>query len=187
MSPDHTALLVVDAQNDFCAGGALAVPNAEQVIPALNRHIADAVAHGRPVYVSRDWHPGTSTHFAPYGGPWPVHCVQDTDGARFHPDLQVPDDVVVITKGIDPQSPGYSAFEGRTRDETPLATDLQQRGIQHLLVGGLATDYCVRHSVLDALSAGFTVTVLGDAIAGVDAADSERAVNEMRTRGATVR
>jgi nicotinamidase/pyrazinamidase len=183
---ERAGLLIVDVQNDFCSGGALPVPDGERVVSVLNRYIDDAVAHGAPVYVSRDWHPSATTHFKPYGGPWPAHCIQGTDGARFHRGLRVTATAIVITKGKSPDSPGYSAFEGCTPEGRPLLTDLRERGIRHLYVGGLATDYCVKHSVLDALSAGLRVTVLEDAIAGVDHGDSARALIQMRERGAQV-
>lgn len=182
----RSALLIVDVQNDFCPGGALAVPHGDRVVVALNRHIASAVAQGIPVYASRDWHPATTSHFKPYGGQWPVHCVGATSGAAFHPDLRLPESTIVVTKGEQPDQPGYSVFEGRTKDGTPLLIDLLDRRIGHLRVGGLATDYCVRASVLDALARGFKVTLLDDAIAGVDVdeGDSARAVSEMRAAGA---
>jgi nicotinamidase/pyrazinamidase len=178
------ALLVVDVQNDFCAGGPLAMEGAEQVVVALNRHIAEATAAGLTVYAARDWHPAVTVHFAPQGGPWPVHCVQGTEGARFHPGLRLPPGTILVSKGADPDGHGYSAFEGRTADGTALLVDLHARGIRHLLLGGLATDYCVRHTTLDALAGGLSVTVLDDAIAGVDAEDSKRALAEMREHGA---
>jgi nicotinamidase/pyrazinamidase len=183
----RSALLVVDVQNDFCTGGALAVPGSERVVDSLSRHIADAVARGMPVYASRDWHPPTTTHFQPFGGIWPVHCVEDSAGAQFHRDLKLPSTAIVVSKGLDSERPGYSALEGQTPDGTPFLTDLKNRGISRLYVGGLATDYCVKHSVLDALSAGLNVVVLDDAIAGVDATagDSRRAIDEMGGKGAT--
>jgi nicotinamidase/pyrazinamidase len=180
----RAGLLVVDVQNDFCRGGALAVPNGDRVVDALNRYIHAAVARGMTVYASRDWHPAITTHFKPYGGPWPVHCVQGTAGASFHPDLRLPPTAVVITKGESADSPGYSAFEGRTPAGKSFLEDLRERGIDHLLVGGLATDYCVKHSVLDALSAGLKVTILEDAIAGVSPDDSDAALQQMHGRGA---
>lgn len=183
----RAGLLVVDVQKDFCAGGALPVPDSERIVGALNQYIDDAVAHGVTVYASRDWHQAAATHFKPYGGPWPVHCVQGTDGARFHPDLRLPLTAIVVSKGEDPGRAGYSAFEGRTPEGRPFVADLRERGIGHLYVGGLATDYCVKHSVLDALSAGFEVTVLENAVAGVDRDDSARALVEMRARGADTR
>ena len=185
-APAHAALLVVDIQNDFCAGGALAVANADRVVRAMNAYIHDAVARGLPVYASRDWHPAESTHFKPQGGPWPVHCVQQSPGARFHPDLQLPSAAIVVDKGDERTSSGYSAFDGHTTTGKGFGSDLQDRGINHLFVGGLATDYCVKHSVLDALSAGLRVTLLEDAVAGVDQADAVAAIAEMQARGAQV-
>jgi nicotinamidase/pyrazinamidase len=185
---DRTALLVVDVQNDFCPGGALAVPEGDAVLGPLNARIAEMRAAGAPIYASRDWHPPTTTHFAP-AGPWPPHCVAQTPGAAFHPALQLPASTVILTKGNQSGSDGYSAFEGRTLAGTTLADDLRSRGVTHLVVGGLATDYCVRASVLDARRLGFDVTVLRDAIRGVDVnpGDSERALEEMQAAGATVR
>ena len=182
----RSALLIVDVQNDFCPGGALAVAHGDSVVAPLNRHIALAVAQGIPVYASRDWHPASTSHFKPYGGPWPVHCVEMTQGAAFHPDLCLPGSNIVITKGEQPDRPGYSVFEGHTSEGKPFLTDLLEREIGRLRVGGLATDYCVRASVLDALAEGFEVSLLGDAIAGVDLdkGDSERAISEMRAAGA---
>lgn len=182
----RVGLLIVDVQKDFCPGGALPVPDADRVVRALNRHIGDAGAHGAIVYASRDWHPAISTHFAPNGGPWPPHCVQGSDGARFHPGLRLPATAVLVTKGEDPGGAGYSVFEGHTPDGKPFLTDVRERGIHHLYVGGLATDYCVKQSVLDALSAGLQVSILEDAIAGVDADASARAVAQMRMNGAGV-
>jgi nicotinamidase/pyrazinamidase len=182
----HSALLVVDVQNDFCAGGALAVDSSVNVVAALNRHIPEFVRAGATIYASRDWHPLQTNHFKTHGGPWPVHCVQGTAGARFHPDLRIPADAIVISKGTDPADAGYSAFDGTTDDGRRFLDDLRQRHIDHLYVGGIATDYCVRHSVLDALDAGLTVTLLDDAIAGVDSRGSAEAIDEMRRKGAVV-
>jgi len=107
----RSALLIVDVQNDFCPGGALPVPHGDRVVPVLNRYVGDAVEHGMPVYASRDWHPAVTRHFKEYGGEWPPHCVQNTDGGRFHADLQLPDSAIVVSKGQDPDKPGYSALE----------------------------------------------------------------------------
>jgi nicotinamidase/pyrazinamidase len=182
-----SALLVVDVQNDFCPGGALAVAGGDRVVSAMNRYIDRAAASGMTVYASRDWHPAVTSHFKPYGGPWPVHCVQNTAGAEFHPDLKLPPNVVIVTKGIDPDKPGYSAFDGEIAPGRSFLADLRDRGIDHLYVGGLATDYCVRQSVLSALTDRLKVTVLEDAIAGVDAKDSGNALAEMRQQGADVK
>jgi nicotinamidase/pyrazinamidase len=181
-----SALLVVDVQNDFCPGGALAVSRGDTVVPALNRMIEWTAKRGGVVYASRDWHAPKASHFKDFGGVWPVHCVQETPGARFHPGLRLPADATVVTKGDRPDSDGYSAFEGHTPTGESFADDLKEKGIGHLYVGGLATDYCVRHSVLDALESGFDVTLLTDAVKGVDVepGDSAKALEEMRRAGA---
>lgn len=188
-SPRRSALFIVDVQKDFCPGGALPVPEGDAVVPVLNRYIADAVKQGMPVYASRDWHPPVTRHFTAYGGEWPPHCVQETDGARFHDDLELPPSTIIISKGQDPDQPGYSAFEGRTSDGRTLLEDLRARQIEHLYVGGLATDYCVKQTVLSALRADLRVTVLTDAIKGIDArpGDVDRALSEMRLEGADVK
>jgi nicotinamidase/pyrazinamidase len=181
----NSAVLLVDVQNDFCPGGALPVPDGNRVVPVLNAAVEQAVRQGLPIYASRDWHPPVTSHFKEHGGSWPVHCVRDSPGARFHPGLRLPPEAIVVTKGVDPASHGYSAFDGTIPGGVPLGEDLRRRGITHLIVGGLATDYCVKQSVLDARRQGFEVTVLQDAIAGVDVSpgDSARAVEEMRTAG----
>ena len=162
------------------------MPDGDRVVPVLNRHIAEASALALPIYASRDWHPSVTRHFQPYGGEWPPHCVQNTAGARFHEDLQLPVSAIVVSKGQDPDSSGYSALKGRTAEGKTLLDDLRARHVDHLYVGGLATDYCVKHSVLDALRSGLAVTVLSDAIAGVDVRpdDSARAIAEMQAAGA---
>jgi nicotinamidase/pyrazinamidase len=184
----QSALLIVDVQKDFCPGGALPVPHGDRVVPELNRYIADATVRGSPIYASRDWHPPVTRHFRPHGGQWPPHCVRNTDGAGFHKDLQLPASATVISKGQDPDGPGYSALEGYTSEGRTFLSDLRERQIGHLYIGGLATDYCVKHSVLDALRLGFEVTVLADAIAGVDVqpGDSTRAIDDMRRAGAEI-
>ncbi len=183
-----SALLIVDVQNDFCPGGALAVGGGDRVAAALNRHIEASTARGWPVYASRDWHPATTSHFEANGGEWPTHCVAGTAGAQFHPALHLPDTAVIVSKGHDPATPGYSAFEGQTSDGTALGDHLRAHGVDHVYVGGLATDYCVVQSVLDALRRGFQVTLLEDSIAGIDLhpGDIERAMNDMRAAGAEV-
>ena len=180
------ALLVVDVQNDFCPGGALAVPGGDRVVPVLNQVITTFAARGLPIYTSRDWHPPDTRHFRALGGPWPPHCVVGSAGAAFHPDLDLSPAVLVITKGVDRNDNGYSAFEGRTPDGGSLVDDLRRRAVTHLYVGGLATDYCVKHSVLDARKAGFEVTVIEDAIAAVEVhpGDAAAAVDLMIAAGA---
>ena len=188
MPRSNAALLVVDVQHDFCPGGALAVAHGDRVVPVLNRCLADATQQRLRAYASRDWHPAVSDHFAAYGGPWPPHCVQHTDGALFHPDLELPASTIVITKGDDPREHGYSAFDGHTADGRSLLEDLRAHQIDQVYIGGLATDYCVRTSVLDARRAGLWVAVLTDAITGIDVqpGDCDRALEEMCAAGAHV-
>lgn len=182
----RSALLIVDVQKDFCAGGALPVPHGDRIVEPLNR-LADAFTRTqRPVYASRDWHPQESAHFAPYGGAWPVHCVANTRGAEFHDALNLHDDTIVITKGQSVSDDGYSVFQGHTSAHVRFEADLRRRQVTHLYVGGLATDYCVRHSVLDARHAGLEVSVVRDAVEGVNVTDGDasRALDEMRAAGA---
>ena len=180
------ALLVVDVQNDFCGGGALAVPDGDRVVEPINSLLSGCADAGIPVFASRDWHPAGSGHFADQGGPWPVHCVADTPGAAFHPGLELPADARIVSKGQAPDTDGYSAFEGTLPDGTRLGEALAAAGVRELLVCGLATDYCVRASLLDAARQGFRVGVVSDAIAAVDAGGGERAAAEMRDAGATL-
>jgi nicotinamidase/pyrazinamidase len=179
---DRRALIVVDVQNDFCPGGSLAVERGDEVVAPLNRLIDEFLARGLPVYKSRDWHPPHTKHFADHGGTWPVHCVQDTRGAEFHPDLSQDPRVEVVSKGTGDED-SYSAFDG-----TSLAEDLRRQGVREVWVGGLATDYCVKNTVLDALREGFRVRALSDAMRAVNLqpGDDTRALEEMRAAGAEV-
>ena len=176
------ALLLVDVQNDFCPGGALAVADGDAVVPTLNAWIAAARSGGAGIFASRDWHPPDHLSFAERGGLWPPHCVQDTPGAAFHPDMQLPDDAVVVTKADQSEREAYSAF-----DSGELVEQLRAAGIRRLWVGGLATDYCVKASVLDATELpGLEVRVITNAIRAVDAApgDGDAALDAMRAAGA---
>jgi len=177
------ALIVVDVQNDFCPGGSLAVANGDEVIAPLNELIKTFLDRGEPVFKSRDWHPAKAKHFAAYGGVWPVHCVQGTPGAEFHADLSDDPRVTIISKGIDESADGYSAFDG-----TNLAQILRDSGVTEVWVGGLATDYCVKHTVLDALKQGFEVKALADAMRAVNVkpGDGSLAIAEMRSAGAEI-
>ena len=179
------ALLVVDVQNDFCSGGTLAVPEGDRVVPVLNQYIQKFKATDRPIFASRDWHPPVTKHFKAYGGLWPPHCVQETKGADFHPALSL-EGVEVVSKGMDPEKDSYSVFQAFTPDGTDFLALLKKREIQRLFVGGLATDYCVKCSVLDAVQEGFETFVLKDAIRGVEVhpGDSEKALAEMTQAGA---
>ena len=174
------ALLIVDPQVDFLPGGSLGVPQGDAVLAPINRLSDLYRTHALPVYVSRDWHPSLHCSFAGQGGPWPVHCVAGSDGARFAPGLQL-DDAVVISKATTVDVDAYSAFNG-----TGLADTLRARGITRLAVCGLATDYCVLNTVLDALAAGFEVLLATEAIRAVNvyADDGVRALVRMLDAGA---
>lgn len=180
LGPDD-GLMIVDVQNDFCPGGALAVPGGDKVVPALNDYATQFHRAELPVAASRDWHPEDHTSFEAQGGPWPPHCVQGTKGAEYHADLELPPETHEVKKATDPQAEAYSAF-----DTTDLATYLEDQGVERLFVGGLATDYCVRATVLDAIDQGLQVFLLLDAIEGVDVeeGDSQAAVAEMLEAGA---
>ena len=184
----RTALLIIDAQKDFCEGGALAVPGGDRVVPVLNRVIRVLAAHDAPLLASRDWHPARTTHFRSDGGTWPAHCVAGTAGAAVHDGLHLPAGVIWISKGQAPGEDGYSAFDGTTSEGRSLADELADRGIRRLYIGGLATDYCVKHTVLDALRRGLAVTVLTDAVAPLDLApgDGALALRVMTTAGAVL-
>jgi nicotinamidase/pyrazinamidase len=176
-------LLIVDVQNDFCPGGALAVPQGDAVVPVLNRWIEAARKAEVPVYASRDWHPPDHVSFSERGGPWPPHCIQDTAGAAFHPDLQLPEETVVISKGQEPDRDQYSAF-----DDTGLAQRLRDDGVQRIWVGGLAQDVCVRATVIDGARAGFHVHLIRPATRPVEAqaGDGDRALEDMQDAGAII-
>jgi nicotinamidase/pyrazinamidase len=182
----NDALIVVDVQNDFCPGGALAVTDGDQVVPVLNRYIHQFTKSGLPVFATRDWHPAETTHFNTRGGPWPPHCIQGTKGAEFHPDLAFGNNVRVLSKGSGPESNDYSGFQAVSAEGAGLASLLRGLEVNRILIGGLATDYCIKHTVLDALKEGFQVVVLMDSIRGVNLkpGDSPRAIEEMRRAGA---
>ena len=177
------ALLVVDVQNDFCAGGRLAVDDADQIIPLLNRLIEAARRGGATIVASRDWHPPNHVSFQDQGGTWPLHCVQDSAGAAFHPDLQLPEDAWEVRKGASPDRDQYSALDG-----TGLATRLKEAGIRRVWVGGLALDVCVRATALDAMKAGFETHLLLDATRAVnlDPGDGRAAVRELADAGVII-
>jgi len=177
-----SALLVVDMQNCFLPGGSLAVAEGDEVIPVINRYIELFQGAGRPVFASRDWHPEETTHFEK----WPQHCVQNTRSAEFHPDLALPPDATVVSKGMDPQEDAYSAFQARGLEEDrALDAYLKAHGVEHLYVLGLALDYCVKWSALDAVRDGLEVTVLIDATRAVNVAphDAEETIETLVRAG----
>jgi nicotinamidase/pyrazinamidase len=177
------ALLIVDVQNDFCPGGALAVERGDEVVPVLNRWIEDAVRQGIPVYATRDWHPPAHISFKKRGGPWHPHCVRDTPGAAFHPDLNLPRGAQVISKATEEDQDAYSAFSG-----TDLADRLKGAGIRRIWIGGLTQDYCVRESSLDAIREGFEVHVIveGTRPVNVRPDDGRKALEDIRRAGAVL-
>lgn len=182
----RSALVVVDVQVDFCPGGALPVPDGDQVVQPLNRYLELFNERSAPIFASRDWHPANSKHFRELGGPWPPHCVQGTAGAEFHQGLRLPEGTIVISKGIATWDNGYSAMQAVTENGTQFTMLLRRMELDRLYIGGLATDYCVKETVLEALKEGFAVTLLTDAIRGVEVepGDSDRAIAEMLSAGA---
>jgi nicotinamidase/pyrazinamidase len=176
------ALIVVDVQNDFCPGGSLAVAQGNEVVAPLNELIEEFLERGEPVFATRDWHPATTKHFQKYGGTWPVHCVQNTKGAEFHQQLSRDARIQIISKGLG-DTDCYSGF-----DETDLNERLHKLGVEELWVGGLATDYCVKSTVIDALKKGFQVKAVENAMRAVNVnpGDGQHAIEEMRAAGAEI-
>jgi nicotinamidase/pyrazinamidase len=177
------ALIIVDLQRDFLPGGALAVAQGDRVLTAINDYLALFVARRVPVFATRDWHPPDHCSFVARGGLWPPHCIAGSAGAAFGDGLDLPAQAVIVSKATTAERDAYSGFEG-----TDLQARLQQAHVSRLFVGGLATDYCVLRTVLDARSLGYTVVLLRDAIAAVDvrSGDGERAIDQMRAAGATL-
>lgn len=175
------ALLIVDVQNDFLPSGSLAVPRGDEVVPVLNRYLQTFKAQSLPVYATRDWHPAQHCSFREQGGPWPPHCIAETLGAQFAAALQLPHSAVIISKATTVEQDAYSGFQGTNLDQ-----QLRAANIHRLFIGGLATDYCVLNTVLDALKFGYEVLLLGDAIRAVDVqpGDGQRAEHEMIKLGA---
>ena len=181
------ALIIIDVQNDFCPGGSLAVTGGDEVVPVLNQYIEQFTRVKLPIFATRDWHPENTRHFKIHGGLWPPHCIQGTKGAEFRADLALPHEAVIVSAGVAPDEEGYSGFDGRDKDGVGLADLLRTSGVERIFVGGLATDYCVKETVLDALKQGFKVVLLQDAVRGVTLRpdDSVRAITEMVRAGAT--
>jgi len=175
------ALLVVDIQNDFCPGGSLAINQGDRIIKPINELISAFGKARLPVLFTRDWHPVDHCSFKTRGGPWPPHCVRGTYGARFHSSLRIPPKAIVISKGTKRNFDAYSGFEG-----TELAEQLRGLGASELIVCGLATDYCVRNTVLDAIEHGFEATIVTDCTRGVNIVrtDSANSLRRMASKGA---
>ncbi len=175
---DGDALLVVDVQRDFCPGGALAVPSGDRILPTLNRWLAAAERAEVPVFASRDWHPADHCSFTARGGPWPPHCVRDTEGALFHEDLGLPDSAIILDKGQARDRDAYSAFEA-----TGIRSHLRELAVRRLFIGGLALDVCVHATVLSALDYGLDVRLLLGGTRSFDVAKALRCLEEMKRRG----
>ena len=175
------ALLITDIQKDFLPGGPLAIDNGDEIVPVLNGYARLFKNANACVFASRDWHPANHISFKDQGGPWPPHCVQDTEGAKFSSNLKLPADVIVMSKATDPNHESYSVFDGTTFDN-----ELRMRGVKRLFIGGLATDYCVVNTVLDARKLGYDIVVLVDATLGINVkpGDVDRAIEAMLKVGA---
>lgn len=182
---NRQALIIVDVQNDFCPGGKLAVNEGDQVIEPINKMIGLARSMGFPVIATRDYHPARTTHFASYGGVWPEHCVQDTEGVKFHPNLKIDGETIIVSKGIGEEENAYSGFDGKTEQGLTLEQVLREYRITKVYVAGLATDYCVKATAIDAAKLGFNTHLLKDAIKAVNLnlEDEENALREMRAAG----
>jgi nicotinamidase/pyrazinamidase len=189
----RTALVVVDLQNDFAdPAGGLSVAGGDAIVPLVNAHVREALEEGAAVMATQDWHPESTPHFAKDGGIWPVHCVGGTWGAELHPGFELPADAPRVRKGTNGED-GYSGFTMRdpvTGEEMPTELEalLRDAGVDRVVVCGLATDYCVKATALDAARLGFETAVLGEAVAAVnlEAGDGDRALDEMRAAGITL-
>ncbi len=173
----NAALLIVDMQNDFMPGGVLEVRDSDKIIPIINRCIKKFNLKGAKVFATRDWHPEGHISFKERGGPWPKHCVQNTKGAELHKDLERVDEI--ISKAMDRDKEAYSGFEG-----TDLADRLKANNIKDVFISGVATDYCVKNTAIDAIKHGFNVYLIRDAVKGIG--DEERAIKEMQSNGVKV-
>lgn len=174
-----SALIVVDMQKDFCEGGSLPVSGCSSIINKVNKYVEVFKAKGLLVIASRDWHPLNHVSFTTAGGPWPPHCVAGSKGAEFVEGLLLPEGVVVVSKATEPETEAYSAFTS-----TPLHYVLSLRGVRRLFIAGVATDYCVKETALEALRLGYEVVVLTDAVAGVGEESSKKALEELVMNGA---
>ncbi|WP_297506368.1 nicotinamidase [Thermococcus sp.] len=173
------ALIVVDMQRDFMPGGALPVPEGDRIIPRCNEYIREFRRRGALIVATRDWHPPNHMSFKERGGPWPRHCVQNTPGAEFV--VELPRDAVIISKATEPDREAYSGFEG-----TNLAEILKKNGVKRVYICGVATEYCVKATALDAVKHGFEVYLLRDAVKGIKPEDEERALEEMKRAGVRI-
>jgi len=186
---EKAALIIVDVQNDFCPGGSLPVPDGDKVVEPLNKVVQLFESEGLPIFATCDWHPERTRHFAAYGGKWPPHCIKNTTGAKFHKDLDI-DSAEILLKGTgeDENEKSYSGFGGTNFAGRSLDYLLNVEDARKLFIGGLATDYCVKATVLDALKLGFEVYLLKDACRAVNIKpdDGKKAIAEMKKAGAVI-
>lgn len=180
------ALLVVDAQNDFFPGGALPVPFGDHIVPAINEWLQAAAHEHIPVFASRDWHPLNHCSFKEQGGPWPVHCLQHSEGAKFHYALKFPKDTIVIDTADNPDHEAYSAFQGKTKEGQQLEKVMREQGIQRVFINGLAQDYCVCETALDARKYGFEVHLLLQGTRPITEATGQAALQRMKEAGVII-
>ncbi|HDD31457.1 MAG TPA: nicotinamidase [Thermococcus litoralis] len=173
------ALIIVDMQRDFMPGGALPVPKGDKIIPTIEGLIEKFKKKGALIVATRDWHPPNHISFKEQGGPWPRHCVQNTEGAEII--VKLPENAIIISKADEPDKEAYSGFEG-----TNLAEILKEKGIKRVYISGVATEYCVRATALDALRHGFEVYLIRDAVEGIKPEDEEKALKELEERGAKI-
>ena len=174
----NDALIVVDVQNDFMPWGKLPVPNGDSVIEPINRYVKLFSSKKLPIFATRDWHPESHVSFNVNGGPWPVHCVQWSEGAQFAKGLELPQDVFIINKGDRPELEAYSGFQGTVLNEL-----LKERGVKRIFICGVATEFCVKNTCIGALNLGYTVFLLEDAVKGLKKETSDEAVKELLQRG----
>jgi nicotinamidase/pyrazinamidase len=181
MSSPKSALIVVDIQRDFCPGGSIPVEESDEIVGPTNSLISEFERQGLPIFLTRDWHPADHRSFRSRGGIWPSHCVKNSSGAEFHPSLRIPRGLKIVDKATESNTEAYSAFQG-----TDLAAMLRRNGTKKLYLAGLATDYCVKETVMDGLSNGFAIDVVTDAVKGVDPEDSMSALRDMSAKGAVM-
>jgi nicotinamidase/pyrazinamidase len=177
----NSALIVVDVQRDFCEGGALAASDTLSLLAPLQQAIEKARCVGATIVFTKDWHPASHSSFTPNGGPWPVHCVENSAGAELMPPIAAAPEDIIVHKGIPIDGPGYSGF-----DDTGLASQLAQRGVSNVAVTGVATEYCVRATALGAAAVGFSTVVLEDVIRAVNANETEKTLSELKNSGVNI-
>ncbi len=180
------ALLIVDAQIDFFPGGALPVSEGDGIIPVINQWIKAAWEKDIPIFASRDWHPANHCSFKEQGGPWPVHCVQHSAGARIHPDIKLPPDTQIIDTADNPEKEAYSAFQGKTQQGISLDQAMKERAIRRLWINGLAQDYCVCESALEGRKNGYEVHLLLAGTRPISADTGKEALRRMQDAGVII-